>query len=169
MTDKVSNASIAEVALRSILVLVRDSTLTEKGFRQLVWGCAKNAIDQIDAEQAKRGSGATSSVSRTIDNVVPVEVPVVAWLHVWSGLGNEVRTKLADDKYGLSEAIPLCFDEWGEVLAWRWADGGGYNAGHRYSLVDPREDREEVEAQGAESVIACKPLYLHPLVEGYKA
>ena len=169
MTDSTTRPVTVESPIRSILKLSQDKSLTERRLRTQIWGYAKAAIDLIDAEHAKRGSGPTTSDSRAVGNVSPGGAPVVAWLHVWSGLPSKVCTKLADDRYGLSEAIPLCFDEWGEILAWRWADGGGYNADHRYSFVDPLENPEEVEAQGAQSVIACKPLYRHPLVKGYKA
>ena len=39
---------------------------------------------------------------------------------------------------------------------WRWTDGGGYNADYRYSKVDPREDDDECEMQGASSVGSVK-------------
>jgi len=49
--------------------------------------------------------------------------------------------------------------EAGVPVAFRWLDGEGYNAGWRYSDVDPREDDREVEMSGAHSVGACEPLY----------
>ncbi len=153
-----SEAAIAPVtvesALRSILRISQDRTLTEKRLRTQVWGFAKAALAQLEAGQVKCPS--------------PGSAPV-AWLHVWAGYPRKVETTLADDKYGLSEAIPLHTDEWGEIIAWRWADGGGRNADYRYSFVNPLEDPEEVERQGAESVIGCAPLYVHPLAKGYKA
>jgi hypothetical protein len=166
MESKTTPVSI-ETALRSILRISEDRSLTEKRLRIQVWGFAKAALEHIEAERAKQAGG--SKDSRTRDLVVPAETPPVAWLHVWSGLPKKVCTKLADDKYGLSEAIPLHTDEWGEIIAWRWGDGGGYNADYRYSFVDPLENPEEVEEQGAESVVGCTPLYLHPLAKGYKA
>jgi len=39
---------------------------------------------------------------------------------------------------------------------WRWTDGGGYNADYRYSKVDPREDDDEREMQGACSLGSVK-------------
>jgi hypothetical protein len=158
-----------EAALTRILALSQDRSLTEKRLRIQVWGFAKAALEQIEAERLRREQAGNPKASRTNDLVTPAGVAPVAWLHVWSGLPKEVRTKLAEDKYGLSEAIPLHTDEWGEIVAWRWGDGGGYNADYRYSFVDPLENPEEVEAQNAESVIGCKPLYLHPLAKGYKA
>jgi hypothetical protein len=158
-----------EAALTRILALSQDRSLTEKRLRIQVWGFAKAALEQIAAEKLKREQAGHSKDLRNRDLVATAGTPPVAWLHVWSGLPKEVRTKLAEDKYGLSEAIPLHTDEWGEIVAWRWGDGGGYNADYRYSFVDPLENPEEVEAQNAESVIGCKPLYLHPLAKGYKA
>lgn len=156
--SKTTHVSV-ETALTRIIELSKDRSLSEKRLRTLVWGFAKAALEQIEL-------GKQAGVDVLAN---PVEDLPVAWLHVWSGHGREIKKALADDRYGLSEAIPLTFYPSGEIVAWRWADGGGYNADYRYSFVDPREDYEEVEAQGAESVTSCKPLYVHPLAKGYKA
>lgn len=42
------------------------------------------------------------------------------------------------------------------TTVWQWTDGGGYNADYRYSTVDPREDENECETQGASSVGSVK-------------
>ncbi len=148
-----------ETALRSILRISQDRSLSEKRMRLQIWGFAKAAIEQIEL-------GRQSGID-VISN--PIEDLPVAWLHAWHGLPREITKTLADDRYGLAEAIPLTFFPNGEIIAWRWADGGGYNASHRYSFVDPLENPEEVEEQGAESVIGCRPLYVHPFAMGYKA
>lgn len=148
-----------EAALTRIVALSRDRTLSEKRLRTLVWGFAKAALEQIEL-------GKQAGVDVLAN---PVDDLPVAWLHVWSGHRRRITKDLVDDRYGLSEAIPLTFFPNGDIIAWRWADGGGYNTNHRYSFVDPLENPEEVEAQGAESVIGCKPLYVHPLAKGYKA
>jgi hypothetical protein len=96
----------------------------------------------------------------------PVEKPevdgsIVAWLAVWANGEPEVATSekhlvRGDEKPKLTG---LTLKKSGEIAAWRWTDGGGYNAGYRYSFVDPREDEQEVEDQGAESVASCQELY----------
>lgn len=168
MTDETPKAVSVESALRSILRLVDDKTLTEKRLRIQTWGFAKAALELLEAGSPSAEKKSFSD-TRATDTTVRSDVPIVAWLHVWSPDRREVRRKLADDKYGLHEAIPLQYDEWGEILAWQWADGGGYNSSHRYSFVDPLENPDEVEAQNAESVIGCRPLYRHPIAKGYKA
>lgn len=148
-----------EAALTRIVALSKDRSLSEKRLRTQVRSFAKAALEQIEL-------GKQAGVD-VIAN--PVEDLPVAWLHVWYGHPREITQNLVDDRYGLSEAIPLTFSPNGEIVAWRWADGGGYNAAPRYSFVDPLENWEEVEEQGAESVIGCKPLYVHPFAKGYKA
>ncbi|NTF16834.1 hypothetical protein G6L37_00145 [Agrobacterium rubi] len=165
MTETASKPVTVESALRSIIDASQDRSLTEKRLRTQVWGYAKAAIELLDAQAATTATADASPP--VVDDVASVEVPVVAWLLVRFDR-KEVRTKLPTDKDGLSEAVALCLEVAGEIIAWRWADGGGYNANYRYSFVDPLEDPEEVEAQGAESVIACEPLYRHPLARGYK-
>lgn len=165
MTTKIASSAndethfSVEAALTRIIELSKNRSLSDKRLRSSVLGFARSALEQIEL-------GKQAGVDVLAN---PVEDLPVAWLHVWSGHGRAIKKTLADDRYGLSEAIPLTFFPNGEVVAWRWADGGGYNADYRYSFVDPREDYEEVEAQGAESVTACKPLYVHPLAKGYKA
>lgn len=141
-------ALTVENALLGILALSQDSSLTEERLRTQVRAYAKTALKQVEAAKAGK------------TNVLAVEDGrTVAWLHVWADGTSEVRSKVESDRYGLASTEPLSFVPNGEIVAWRWADGGGHNADHRYSFVDPLEDWEEVEAQGASSVISCRPLY----------
>jgi hypothetical protein len=137
-----------ESALRRILALSEDASLTEERLRTQVRGYARNALEQVEVTKAGKTDVLEVEDGRT-----------VAWLHVWADGAREVRSKVESDRYGLASTEPLSFVPNGEIVAWRWADGGGYNADHRYSFVDPLEDWEEVEAQGASSVISCRPLY----------
>jgi hypothetical protein len=161
MTDQKNQPVTVETALRSILRITQDESVTEKSLRTQVLGFANAAIELIEAAHAK---GSPASTTMRSDSSEPV-----AWLHHWSGFAPEVRTKLADDKYGLASAVPLTLVPNGEVIAWRWADGGGYNADYRYSFVDPLENWEEVEEQNASSVIGCRALYRHPTAGGYQS
>jgi hypothetical protein len=47
-------------------------------------------------------------------------------------------------------------------VAYRFADGGGYNADWRYSTYDPREYPDIVEDSGASCLSSCTPLYMAP-------
>jgi hypothetical protein len=147
-----------ESALRRIVEIANDRSMTEKRVRTQVWAYARAALAQIEIAKLT-GTNVLAEVAQ--------ELPI-AWLHDWSGRDNEISTDLVDDRYGLAAAIPLSFEENGDILGWRWADGGGYNADYRYSLVDPQENWDEVEAQGASSVISCRPLYRHLLFKEYR-
>jgi hypothetical protein len=147
-------AGTVEKALRRILALSQDASLTEERLRAQVRACAETALEQVEAAKAGKTDVLAVEDGRT-----------VAWLHVWADGSREVRSKVESDRYGLASTEPLTFVASGEIVAWRWADGGGYNADHRYSFVDPLEDWDEVEAQGASSVIGCRPLYRAGLME----
>jgi hypothetical protein len=134
-TSSNAKSVTVEHALRRIVELSKDGSLPEELLRTQVIAYAIGALEQVED-------------GRTI-----------AWLLVWADGSPEVRTKPETDRYGLKSSIPLSFVPNGDIVAWRWGDGGGYNADYRYSFVDPLEDWEEVEAQGASSVIGCRPLY----------
>ncbi|WP_327211377.1 hypothetical protein [Rhizobium leguminosarum] len=141
-------ALTVEKALRRILALSQDASLTEERLRAQVRAYAETALEQVEAAKVAKTDALAVEDGRT-----------VAWVHVWSDGSREVRSKLESDRYGLASTEPLTFVPNGEIVAWRWADGGGYNADHRYSFVDPLEEWDEVEAQGASSVISCRALY----------
>lgn len=149
MTENTGKPVTVESALEAIVRLSNDASLSEKSLRLQVWGFAKAALEQIAAAKTGRTDPTVVEDGRT-----------VAWLLVWADDTREVRTKPEQDRYGLARQEPLTLVPNGEIVAWRWADGGGYNADHRYSFIDPLEDPEEVEAQNASSVIGCRPLYL---------
>lgn len=148
MTENTGKPVTVESALEAIVRLSNDASIPERSLRRQVWGFAKAALEQI--AMAKAGLA---------DPAVVEDGHTVAWLLVWANGTREVRTRLEKDRCGLFSQEPLTLVPNGEIVAWRWADGGGYNADHRYSFVDPLENPEEVEAQNASSVIACRPLY----------
>lgn len=86
---------------------------------------------------------------------------VVAWMAIWANGEPEVATSEKHLVRGSEtpKLTGLTLRKNGDVAAWRWTDGGGYNAGYRYSFIDPREYEDEVEEQGAESVGSCEELY----------
>ena len=86
---------------------------------------------------------------------------IVAWLGTWANGEPEVKTNGTHFYRGTEKPTltGLTLKKNGEVAAWRWTDGGGHNADYRYSFVDPREDEDEVEEQGAECVGSCEELY----------
>ncbi|WP_315921609.1 hypothetical protein [Mesorhizobium sp. SP-1A] len=74
------------------------------------------------------------------------------FIHAW-----EEKVAVAEARAAKAEAgneFSFSTDLTTEV--WRWTDGGGYNADYRYSKVDPREDDDECEMQGASSVGSVK-------------
>jgi hypothetical protein len=151
MTQKTSSNAksvTVEHALRRIVELSKDGSLPEELLRTQVIAYAIGALEQVEAARSGKTDALSVEDGRTI-----------AWLLVWADGSPEVRTKPETDRYGLRSSIPLSFVPNGDIVAWRWGDGGGYNADYRYSFVDPLEDWEEVEAQGASSVIGCRPLY----------
>jgi hypothetical protein len=93
---------------------------------------------------------------------VEADDAIVAYMTIWANGEPEVATS-ADRLIRGSEkskVTALTLKANGDVVAWRWTDGGGYNADFRYSFVDPRDDEEEVEASGASCVGKCEELYL---------
>ncbi len=86
---------------------------------------------------------------------------IVAWMAIWDNGEAEVKTTEKQFLRGKEtpKLIGLTLKKNGDVAAWRWTDGGGYNADYRYSFVNPREHEDEVEEQGAESVGSCHALY----------
>lgn len=155
--DERETAISVESALKKIIEMTLSSSHSDRVMRNRIRSLARNAIEQIELG---RLSG--------VDVVTAVfEGLPVAWLHVWANGSREVEATLADDRYGLSEAIPLTFMPNGPPIAWRWGNGEGRNASPNYSFVDPLENWEEVELCGATSVVGCRPLFAHPTVRSY--
>jgi hypothetical protein len=144
--------SAFEVVLRDIITVARDNSINEEILRLRVEEIAMKALKpEPVAEPAS------------------VDPPkVVAWLYLQNERFVEVRTKLRADQDWFEEAIPLSTVPNGDIIAWRWCDGGGYNSDFRYSFIDPTEDPEEVERLNAESVISCEPLYVHSTEKAFK-
>lgn len=125
----------------------------EKSARNAAW---VHYVDLMSKAFTVDGSPAL----KPVEEVEPDDT-VVAYLGIWANGEPEVATS-ADRLIRGSEKpklTGLTLKKNGEVVAWRWMDGGGYNADYRYSFVDPRESEEEVEDSGASCVGSCEELY----------
>ena len=84
----------------------------------------------------------------------------VAFLVIFGDGNYDIATRFVRFSLNGINPIGLTLEENGPIVAYRWSDGGGYNADWRYSIVDPREDEWEFESSGASSVGRIEPLYI---------
>jgi len=120
----------------------------------------KAAWDHYVAMMSKAFTEDGKPAPRPVEKSEPDET-VVAWMAIWANGEPEVATSEKKLVRGSEtpELIGLTLKKNGDVAAWRWTDGAGYNADYRYSFVDPREYEDEVEEKGAEYVGGCDELY----------
>lgn len=85
--------------------------------------------------------------TRLQNRALQLDVFIKAW---------EEKLAVAEARAAKAEAGEVTFSTDLTTEVWRWTDGGGYNADYRYSKVDPREDDDECEMQGASSVGSVK-------------